>query len=180
VPIPPLIVPPRPPELPTVPPPPPVDLPTDAVHLRNDSFLARWVEEFERVMKDAWFALSQIINGIEKRILALETRISDTYTFGQVGGLKEDSRIALPLLVVRDEKLAEWVVTLETPPSGESAVIELRRNETQVLATAVMNDEGTTVALDPQTPLLKNDKLEAWVVTPGVGAADIVCQARCV
>jgi len=125
-----LVLPPRPPELPTVPPPVTADKPPD--FKRNDAFLSRWIEDFERVMKDAWLKLNEMLQKFHDRITALEQRVADTYTFGQKGALAlavpvegappSLDLIALPLRVVRDEEVVEATLTAEVAPAASCTV----------------------------------------------------------
>jgi len=174
-----LVIPPRPPELPTTPP-PPAEAPIVKVgpHLRNDAYLTRWLEDFERVVKDAWIALAQLVASLEARILALETRVADTYTWGQRGTLTDEERIALPLRVVRKEKVVELTVAAETPSTSGSVSIQFRVNGA-VAVTLTLPSGAPFVAVPFIQELAVNDKLDVFVKSPGT-AEDVVVQARCV
>lgn len=175
-----LTIPPRPPELPAVPPPAtsasPIEL--KGPHLRNDAFLSRWVEEFERVVKDAWANLANLITTVEERIVALETRISDTYTWGQRGGLQHEQFVALPLRVVRQETLVEFAIAVETPSTSGAVIIDLRRNGV-FLTQATLPVGGRFVAVPVTLALAKNDALAVVVAQEGTDTEDLVVQARC-
>lgn len=176
----PLVIPPRPPELPATPPPATsADPQTKGPHLRNDAFITRWVEEFERVVKDCWIALGQVLQLIDARLVYLETRVADTYTWGQRGTLTDEEGMALPLRVVRDEKIVEFTIASEKPGSGTIS-IEFRINGTNFQTLSLPgNSPFVAIPVTPARNVLKDDKLALFVKSPGT-AEDIVVQARCV
>jgi hypothetical protein len=176
----PLVIPPRPAELPTAPPPAEAAAkPVKGPHLRNDAFLARWIEDFERVVKDVWLALQQVLGGIDLRLIALETRVSDTYTWGQRGSLTDNEPMALPLRVVRPETIVEFTIAAEKPAAG-AITIEFRINDA-LFQALTLPSSAPFVAIPLPTPraVLKDDKLSLFVTNPGA-AEDVVVQARCV
>ena len=90
-------------------------------------FLTKWLEEFIRVVKDAWARLGTLVGVISGRIEVLEKRVSDTYTWGS-GSITVDKIIALPLRVVRSEVLVEFTIAAETASTSGDVQIELRQN----------------------------------------------------
>lgn len=189
---PPLTIPPRPPELPAVPPPATTEpAVTKGPHLRNDAFLSRWVEDFERVVKDAWFSLSKVIaaldarvTGLETRVTNLEQRVSDTYTWGQKGTptIDEDADVtllALPLRVVRDEEIVECTATSEVPEGAVTFVVQ--HNEVDVVTLTLDSVPFVAVPLPPDAPhkVLKDDRLRVVIASVDGDIADVVVQARC-
>lgn len=174
-----LVIPPRPPELPAVPPPPTTEpVVKTGPHLRNDAFLSRWLEDFERVIKDAWLLLGTLLAQIDARLVYLETRVADTYTWGQRGTLTDEERIALPLRVVRKEKVVELTVAAEVPSTSGSVSIEFRVNGAAAV-TLQLPSGAPFVAVPFIRELAVNDKIEAFTKNPG-NAEDVVVQARCV
>jgi hypothetical protein len=103
-------------------------------HDRNDAFLSNWVEDFERVVKDAWTKLGVLLGEIDKRVTALENRVSDTYTWGQKGELTveepeegeepEPTLLALPLRIVRKEEILECTAAAEKPGAGGVLIVQ--------------------------------------------------------
>ena len=128
--VPPLVVPPRPPELPAVAPPKGQGEP----FLRNDAHLSNWIDELERVLMDAWRTLKSLLEGIDQRITRLETRVADTYTWGQKGTLTieeaeegeeaEVTLLALPLRIVRAEEILECTAATEVPGRGGTLLVQ--------------------------------------------------------
>lgn len=188
---PPLTLPPRPPELPAVPPPKGQGDP----FLRNDAFLAVWIDEFERVIKDAWFLLRTLVEGIEARITVLETRIADTYTYGQKGALAlaappEEgepvslSLLALPLRVVRDEEILELTAACETPSEDTTTVLTVQHIVDTVSTTVGTLTLGTGITFVPLVlpapkKVKKNEVLRVEITEASETAADFVVQIRC-
>jgi hypothetical protein len=203
MPFPTLAPPPRPPELPTVPVPPtrPVvkaeevfprgqapplqkfieqtDRFVDETGLRRDAFLSKWLDEFIRVMKDAWVRLSTVFTELESRVSTLETRIADTYTWGQKGHPTADEPIALPLRVVRDEELVEMTIAADHEDSRGGITIDLTRNGDTILSGRLGGDDIAVIEADPGTKLDKNDILAAIARDVDDTATGIVVQARC-
>jgi hypothetical protein len=196
--IPPLNVPPRPPELPIVP--PPVGPGQPETFKRNDAFLAVWIEEFERVMKDAWVKLNALLEVFDARIKVLETRIADTYTFGQKGTLPaaqeptepeaepEANLLALPLRVVRDEEIMELTAACEIPSIGVPAILTVQHRggaDVEVpwepVGSLVLDVDVLFVELILSAPwkLKRNDVLRVLIEDPGEDVADVVVQIRC-
>jgi hypothetical protein len=108
---------------------------------RNDAFLSTWVEDFERVVTDAWTKLGVLLAGLdtritalEERVTALEERVSDTYTWGQKGELAveepvegeepEPTLLALPLRIVRKEEVLECTAAAEQPGAGGVLIVQ--------------------------------------------------------
>jgi hypothetical protein len=206
---PPIVPPPRPPEVPDVPVPPVRPTTTaDQVFpqgrppplqkwvegadtfvrersLQLDAFIARWVEEFIRVLKEAWDKLKFAFEELDKRITALEQRVADTYTFGQKGKLKkrpdpDPNWIALPLRVVRDEVLLEVVATVETPSSDGDVNLSVQHEGDEIVVLTLASGEDFTVnTFDPPRDLAYNDKLLVQLRDAGTDAADVVVQIRC-
>jgi len=179
VPIPVLVLPPRPPELPTAP--PPVKPGEPPSPLRNDALLSNWIEDIERVLKDAWLKLQQAFAALEARVLVLEQRIADTYTFGQRGALTlipdDPNWVALPLRVVRDEEVLEVTAAAENPDT--SATVDIQRNGASLYTLTI---DGPFVSYLFPTPIkvVKNDKLAVVLLDDGGGGcANVVVQIRC-
>lgn len=182
MPLPVLVVPPRPSELPASLPPPADE--QQKPFLRNDALSANWVEQFERAMKDAWIALNKVVVSLETRVSALEQRIADTYTYGQRGGLQvledDPNWIGLPLRVVRNELLLECVGTLQTAPTDGTVTVEIRHNAAVVtVLDLAVGATFVSVALPAPRGLLKNDTLTAVLTAGDPTAADVVVQLRC-
>jgi hypothetical protein len=199
--LPPLVPPPRPPELPVaVPPPLAGQTPqTPGPHVRNDAFLSQWIDDLERVLKDAWIKLNSVLKGFDERITILETRVADTYTFGQKGILTvvEDpldpgapTILALPLRVVRNEEIVELVVACEKASTADETTLQVQHAVGNADFTAVglpltmgpgmkLAERLFTVA--PRTPrkILRNDRLRVVIQVASLDAADIVAQVRC-
>jgi hypothetical protein len=164
-------------------------------HLRNDAYLANWLEAFERVIQDAWLKLNALITAINKRIEDLEGRISDTYTWGQKGTLTIEegeegeeapvSLLALPLRVVRDEELVECTAAAEVSPVADAIVLiveYLAADAEPVEAATLTLDVGmdfVAVTLEPPLKLKKNDKLRVVIAAVDEEGADVVAQVRC-
>ena len=182
---PPLVIPPRPPELPSVPPPSttePVEL--KGPHLRNDAFLSRWIEDFERVVKDAWFSLSKLITTIDTRIVVLETRVSDTYTWGQKGVPSIDTDapvtlLALPLRVVRDEEIVECTAASEVPEGAVTFIVQHNEVDLVTLTLDHVPFVAVPFPLDAPHKVLKDDKLRVVIASVDADIADVVVQVRC-
>jgi hypothetical protein len=198
-----LTVPPRPPELPTVPVPPtqPQTKAADVfprgepppmqkwvegadrfvaeTSLRFDALLTKWIEEFLRVMKDAWVRLQTLVTAVVGRVLVLETRIADTYTWGQKGALRADEPIALPLRVVRNEELVEMTIAADHEDSRGGVTIDLTRNGTTILSGRLSGDDLAVIAPNPGITLTRNDILAVIARNVDADAAGIVVQARC-
>ena len=102
--------------------------------LRNDAQLSVWVEEFERVVKNAWTQLNTLVADLDRRITELETRIADTYTWGQKGTLTVEEAeegeeavvtlLALPLRIVRKEEVVECTAAAEVPGMGGVLIVQ--------------------------------------------------------
>jgi hypothetical protein len=85
-------------------------------------------------MKDAWIKLNALIGELDVRITVLETRISDTYTWGQKGELAveepvegeepEPTLLALPLRIVRKEEILECTAAAEKPGAGGVLIVQ--------------------------------------------------------
>jgi hypothetical protein len=143
-----LNIPPRPQELPTTPPPsssarvreeaektgnPLGKMLVDGYN-RGDAHLTGWVDEEQRVLKEAWQDLQTLVAALDARILVLETRIADTYTWGQKGTLTIEegepgepapvSLLALPLRIVRDEEIVECTAAAEVPGLGGVLLVQ--------------------------------------------------------
>jgi hypothetical protein len=73
-PFPTLVIPPRPPDLPTVPPPQMGQPGQNFLH--NDALAAAWVEDFERVVKDAWRELATVVDALQADLAAVKTRVA--------------------------------------------------------------------------------------------------------
>jgi hypothetical protein len=177
MPIPTLVMPPRPPELPTAAPPPPAE-----PHLKNDAYITRWVEDFERIIKDAWVKLNAWIvgelGGLSGRVTVLETRISDTYVFGARGTPAIDTGLALPLRVVRSETVKKVTVAVQTPATVGNTSVEFLHNVAvfqlvTVPAGAVFASATLTRALT------EDDEVSARITAVGTDVANIVAQIRC-
>jgi hypothetical protein len=191
---PPITIPPRPPDLPMVAPPKSNKDP----HLTNDGHLSKWIEDFERVVKDAWTALSTLVAELDKRITILETRISDTYTWGQKGTLTIEEAepgeeapvtlLALPLRIVRDEEVVECTAAAEVPglggvllvqhqASGPTGTPPTRADEVEWIdvATLTFEAEMRFVAVTLPTPfkMKKDDTLRVVIAEVG-GAPRVV------
>jgi hypothetical protein len=173
-----------------VPPPVAGQLPTTTgPHLRNDAHLANWTDDFIRVMKDAWVKLNQLLGVIEDRLLALEQRIADTYTYGQKGALTLAvdgplTFLALPLRVVRDEELVELVATCETAATDTSTVLAVQHGTGgvfQTVRTLTLNTGATLVEFKLPTPrkMLRNDVLRVVINAVSLDGKDFVVQVRC-
>lgn len=198
-----LAVPPRPPELPTVPvaatqpttkaadvfpkgDQPPMqkwvegaDRFVAETSLRYDAILTKWIDEFIRVIKDAWARLSIQINVIVGRIATLETRVSDTYTWGS-GSITKDKLIALPLRVVRDETFLEMTIAAETASTSGDVQIDLVRNDATLISGTLSSGSTFVVKVAEDKPALAvNDKLAVITRNAGTGVKGVVCQARC-
>jgi hypothetical protein len=143
-----LNIPPRPQELPSTPPPSssarvreeaekhasPLGKMLVDGYSRGDAHLTGWVEEEQRVLKEAWQDLQTLVAALDARILALETRIADTYTWGQKGTLTIEegepgeevpvSLLALPLRIVRDEEILECTAAAEVPGLGGVLLVQ--------------------------------------------------------
>jgi hypothetical protein len=190
--LPPLVLPPRPPELPvSIPPPLPGQTPqTPGPHLRNDAFLSKWIDDLERVIKDNWIKLNALLQTFHDRITALERRIADTYTWGQKGPLAvsvptdpeapvEVSLLALPLRAVRDEEIVEIVVACEKAPELGATTLMVQVNEGNVRQVSL--NVGVKLAewvFPVPVKIKRNDALRVLIQAPG-DAADVVVQARC-
>jgi hypothetical protein len=143
-----LNIPPRPQELPTAPPPsssarvreeaektgsPLGKLLVDG-YTRGDAHLTGWVDEEQRVLKEGWQDLQTLVSALDARILALETRIADTYTWGQKGTLTIEegepgeevpiTLLALPLRIVREEEIVECTAAAEMPGLGGVLLVQ--------------------------------------------------------
>jgi hypothetical protein len=159
--------------------------------LQLDAFLTKWFDEFLRILKDAWLklqaaftALEARVGKVEDRVTVLETRIADTYTFGQKGGLQviddDPNWIALPLLVVRDEVLVEIAVTVYTPSDDGDVVFSFQHNGAEVASLRVFQgDNFLLVPLTPPRPLAYNDVLLVQLNESGTNAENAVIEARC-
>jgi hypothetical protein len=132
-------------------------------------------------VKDAWTALSTLVAELDKRITILETRISDTYTWGQKGTLTIEegepgepvsvSLLALPLRIVREEEIVECTAAAEVPglggvlrvqhqASGPTGTPPTRADEVEWtdVATLTLEAEMRFVAVTLPTPLkMKKD-----------------------
>jgi len=189
-----LVLPPRPPELPTVPPPVTADKPPD--FKRNDAFLSRWIEDFERVIKDGWIKLTSLLQSFDDRIVALEKRIADTYTYGQKGvitlatppeegGPTPLTFLALPLRVVRDEELVEVVATCEIPAATTPTTFTIQHGphkDAMANVTSLTLGVGVPLAqITLATPrkMKRNDVLRVLVAEASLEAADFIVQVRC-
>jgi hypothetical protein len=137
-----LNLPPRPQELPSTPPPSsstrvreeaektgnPLGKMLVDGYTRGDAHLTGWVDEEQRVLKEGWQDLQTLVSALDARILALETRIADTYTWGQKGTLTIEegepgepvpvTLLALPLRIVREEEIVECTAAAEVPGLG--------------------------------------------------------------
>jgi hypothetical protein len=205
-----LTAPPRPPELPTVPVPPtqPTTKAADVfpkgdqppmqkwvegadrfvaeTSLRYDALLTQWIEDFIRVMKDAWTRLNTLFANtlgrvviVENKIEVLETRISDTYTWGS-GSITVDKPIALPLRVVRDETFVEMSIAADTPSEEGSVEIELKLNDGTLLnGTLAAGAEFVVVPAIGTAAIGKDAKLAVITRAAGTGVKGVVVQARC-
>ena len=205
-----LTAPPRPPELPTVPVPPtqPTTKAADVfpkgdqppmqkwvegadrfvaeTSLRYDALLTQWIEDFIRVMKDAWTRLNTLFANtlgriviIENRLDVLETRISDTYTWGS-GSITVDKPIALPLRVVRDETFVEMSIAADTPSEEGAVEIELTLNDGTLLNGALAAGAAFVVVPAIGTAAVaKDSKLAVITRAVGTGVKGVVVQARC-
>jgi hypothetical protein len=101
---------------------------------RNDAHLSKWIEDFERVVKDSWTKLGVLLNEVDKRVTVLEERVSDTYTWGQKGELTveepvegeepEPTLLALPLRIVRKEEVLECTAAAEKPGAGGVLIVQ--------------------------------------------------------
>jgi hypothetical protein len=143
-----LNLPPRPQELPSTPPPassarvreeaektgsPLGKLLVDG-YSRGDAHLTGWVDEEQRVLKEGWQDLQTLVAALDARILALETRVADTYTWGQKGTLTVEegepgepvpvTLLALPLRIVRDEEMLECTAAAEVPGLGGVLLVQ--------------------------------------------------------
>jgi hypothetical protein len=143
-----LNIPPKPQELPSTPPPsssarvreeaektgnPLGKLLVDGYN-RGDAHLTGWVDEEQRVLKEAWQDLQTLVASLDARILVLETRIADTYTWGQKGTLTVEegepgesvpvTLLALPLRIVRDEEIVECTAAAEVPGLGGVLLVQ--------------------------------------------------------
>lgn len=186
MPIQPLVLPPRPPELPTAPPPASTDKPN---FLRNDAIVSNWIDDIERSLKDQWLKLAQQIEIIEGRITVLEKRIADTYVFGQKDVIEVDpdpeahNWLGLPLRVVRPENLMELVATAETASTDGDVHLQVLKNGVQIAMLTLAPGETITHqamgAPDAGLQMLKDDKLTVVIVDAGTDTADVVVQARC-
>jgi hypothetical protein len=193
-----LVAPPRPPELPVAVPPPMVgEAPVKTgPHLRNDAHLANWTDEFIRIMKDAWVKLGKVIQSIEDRLLALEMRVADTYTYGQKGvitlavPIEEGGPIpltilALPLRVVRDEVLLEVVATCEVAGATGGTTFKVQHGPSAAamadVTTLTLNTGAllAQITLPTPRPMKRNDVLRVIVTAVSLEAADFVVQVRC-
>jgi hypothetical protein len=143
-----LNLPPRPQELPSTPPPsssarireeaekqdnPLGKMLVDGYN-RGDAHLTGWVDEEQRVLKEGWQDLQTLVSALDARLLALETRIADTYTWGQKGTLTIEegepgepapvSLLALPLRIVREEEIVECTAAAEVPGLGGVLLVQ--------------------------------------------------------
>jgi hypothetical protein len=143
-----LNIPPKPQELPSTPPPSssarvreeaektgnPLGKMLIDGYSRGDAHLTGWVEEEQRVLKEAWQDLQTLVAALDARILVLETRIADTYTWGQKGTLTIEEAeageeapvtlLALPLRIVRDEEILECTAASEVPGLGGVLLVQ--------------------------------------------------------
>jgi hypothetical protein len=143
-----LNIPPRPQELPSTPPPSssarvreeaektesPLGKMLIDGYSRGDAHLTGWVEEEQRVLKEAWQDLQTLVAALDARILVLETRVADTYTWGQKGTLTIEEAeegepapitlLALPLRIVRDEEMLECTAAAEVPGLGGVLLVQ--------------------------------------------------------
>ena len=198
-----LPVPPKPPELPTIPvePTQPTTKAADVfpageqppeqkwveqadrlvaeTSLKFDAILTKWIEEFMRVIKDAWARLGTLVGVISGRIEVLENRVSDTYTWGS-GSITVDKGIALPLRVVRSEVLVEFTIAAETASTSGDVQIELQQNgATLINGTLPSGSNFAVMPAEDRPGLAVNDKLEVITRSVGTGVKGVVCQARC-
>jgi hypothetical protein len=143
-----LNLPPRPQELPSTPPPsssarvreeaektgsPLGKLLVDG-YTRGDAHLTGWLDEEQRILKEGWQDLQTLVSALDARLLALETRIADTYTWGQKGTLTIEegepgeptpvSLLALSLRIVRDEEIVECTAAAEVPGLGGVLLVQ--------------------------------------------------------
>jgi hypothetical protein len=101
---------------------------------RGDAHLTGWVDEEQRVLKEGWQDLQTLVSALDARILALETRVADTYTWGQKGELTveepvegeapEPTLLALPLRIVRKEEILECTAAAEKPGAGGVLLVQ--------------------------------------------------------
>jgi hypothetical protein len=143
-----LNIPPRPQELPSTPPPSssarvreeaektesPLGKMLIDGYSRGDAHLTGWVEEEQRVLKEGWQDLQTLVAALDARIFVLETRVADTYTWGQKGTLTVEegepgepipvTLLALPLRIVRDEEMLECTAAAEVPGLGGVLLVQ--------------------------------------------------------
>jgi hypothetical protein len=103
-------------------------------YTRGDAHLTGWVDEEQRILKEGWQDLQTLVSALDARILALETRIADTYTWGQKGTLTIEEAeageeapitlLALPLRIVRDEEILECTAASEVPGLGGVLLVQ--------------------------------------------------------
>jgi hypothetical protein len=204
-----LNIPPRPQELPSTPPPSssarvreeaekqasPLGKMLVDGYSRGDAHLTRWVEEEQRVLKEAWQDLQTLVAALDARILALETRIADTYTWGQKGTLTIEegeagepapvSLLALPLRIVREEEIVECTAAAEVPGLGGVLLVQHQASGPTVtpltradevpwtdVATLTLEAEMRFVAVTLPTPFkMKKDDTLRVVISEVGGAA---------
>ena len=120
------------------------------------------------------------VNVIVGRITVLETRVSDTYTWGS-GSITEDKIIALPLRVVRDETFVEMTIAAETPSTSGDVQIDLTLNDATLLSGTLLVRSRPSWRRKRRTSRSStvNDKLAAMVRDAGTGVKGVVVQARC-
>jgi hypothetical protein len=207
-----LNIPPKPQELPSTPPPsssarvreeaektgnPLGKLLIDG-YSRGDAHLTGWVDEEQRVLKEAWQDLQTLVSALDARILALETRIADTYTWGQKGTLTIEegepgepapvSLLALPLRIVREEEILECTAASEVPGLGGVLLVQHQASGAPVtpptradevpwttVATLTLEAEMRFVAVTLPEPftMKKDDTLRVVIAEVG-GAARVV------
>jgi hypothetical protein len=178
--LPPIQIPPRPPEIP--------------VDASPAGRVGTWVGQLGRVIQDAWRHLLSLVNSFEARltaleagdpsfvarVTALENRVKDVYTFSRTGTLAVGP-IALPLRVVAASTLVELVATVETAPTGANLIIEIRKNGTPVGTVTI--PAGQTFATTTLSVALLEDSDALRPEVTQVGATekgkDLVVQARC-
>jgi hypothetical protein len=161
---------------------------------RGDAHLTGWVDEEQRVLKEAWQDLQTLVAALDARVLALETRIADTYTWGQKGTLTVEegepgepvpvTLLALPLRIVRDEELVECTAAAEVPGLGGVLLVQhqasgpivpppMRADEVPwtTVATLTIEAEMKFVAVTLPEPIKMHKDDTLRVVIAAVGGA---------
>lgn len=146
--------------------------------------MTRWVEELIRVLGDVWRKATTVINAIsarittaEGRITTLEARAKDIYTFTTVGNLAVGVNVTQVKLVARVAgTLTEAFAYVGTAPTGTKLILDVNKNGTTIfsgtkLEIAIAAQTGTqagftSAALVPGD-VLSIDVDQVGSVTPG-------------